>query len=168
MKKLISWFSYKFDYIGVFNSPFVRPKFECYFGEIALGVPYFLPRKWIRSKDKPGYRIAVPRKFGFDVAGLGWKTKWSDTDYRFEWGPIISFVFVKWQIAVSLEVPYPYVDSYWEAWLYYKYNTDKTKSQRERIEECKKNFSVTWITYESDGTKTKRDCYNEILKEEYK
>lgn len=150
MKKLISWFSYKFDYIGVFNSPFVRPKFKWYFGKIALGVPYFLPRK----------------KFGFDVVGLGWKTKWSDTDYRFEWGPIASFVFLKWQIAVSLQVPD--TDSYWEAWLYYNHNTDKTKSQRERIEQCKKEYSRKYIGYsKTDGNYT-RNAYNEILKEEYR
>jgi len=166
MKKLINWFSYRFDYIGVFNSPFVRPKFKWYFGKIALGVPYFLPRKWIRSKDKPGYRTAVPRKFGFNVAGLGWKTKWSDTDIIFESGPIISFVFLKWQVAVSLQVPA--TSSYWEAWLYYKYHTDKTKSQRERIEQCKKNFSVTWINHNANGTEKKRNYYNEILKEEYR
>jgi len=150
MKKLINWFSYKFDYIGVFNSPFVRPKFKWYFGKIALGVPYFLPRK----------------KFGFDVVGLGWKTKWNDTDYRFEWGPIASFVFLKWQIALSLEVPDP--DSYWEAWLYYSYNTDKIKSQTERIEQCREGFPRRWITYKGDGIKTERNAYNEILKEEYR
>lgn len=149
MQRFINWLSYKFDYIGVFNSPFVRPKFKWYFGEIALGVPYFLPRK-----------------FGFDVVGLGWKAKWNDTDYRFEWGPIVSFVFYKWQIAVSLQVPE--TDSYWEAWLYYKHNTDKTKSQRERIEQCKKNYSRTYTGYKKDGGKYKRNVYNEILKEEYR
>ena len=166
MKKLLNWFSYKFDYIGVFNSPFVRPKFKWYFGEIALGVPYFLPGKLVRSKDNSGCYRSVPKKFGFDVVGLGWKSKWSDTDYRFEWGPIISFVFVKWQIAVSLQVPDS--DSYWEAWLYYKYHTDKTKSQKERIEQCKEEFPRTFICYHGDGINTKQDCYNEILKEEYR
>ena len=38
-------------------------------------------------------KIAVPRKIGFDFVGLGWKTKWSSKDIRFEWSPLISFVF---------------------------------------------------------------------------
>jgi hypothetical protein len=147
MKKLLNWFSYKFDYIGVFNSPFVRPKFKWYFGEIALGVPYFLPRK----------------KFGFDVVGLGWKSKWSDTDYRFEWGPMISFVFFKWQAVVGLSVPD--TESYWAAWLYYKYDTDKTKSQRERIRQCREEFPQRWT---SVGSGVTYDSYDKILKEEYR
>ena len=111
-----------FNYIKVFNSPFKRPKLKWYFGEVAIGTPYFFPRRWVDNPEKPGYQKAVPKKIGFDFVGLGYKTKWSDTDYRFEWGPLISFVFFKWQIAVMLKVPHP--EHYWVCWLTYENATD--------------------------------------------
>ena len=100
----------------------------------------------------------------FDFVGLGWKTKWSDNDYRFEWPPIWSFVFFKWQIAVSFEAPEEH--HYWEAWLYYEYVTDKTKSKRERIEQCKKEFPLTYKVY-SQGKEEVVDYYPQILKSKY-
>lgn len=69
---------------------------------------------------------AIPKKIGFDFVGLGFKTKWSDTDYRFEWNPLVSFVFFGLQLAVIVTPPEQH--HYWEAWLYYENNTDKTKS----------------------------------------
>ncbi len=154
----------RFEYIKAFNSPLKRPKLKWYFGEIAIGTPYFFPRRWVDNPDKPGYRKAVPKKIGFDFVSLGWKTKWTDTDYRFEWSPLISFVFFKWQIAVMI-IPEEQ-NHYWEAWLYYNNNTDKEKSQRERIQQCKEGFPLDYTV--SDGkTKTKVNYYNKILKEKY-
>lgn len=154
----------RFGYIKAFNSPFKRPKLKWYFGKIAIGTPYFYPRRWVDNPDKPGYRKAVPKKIGFDFVSLGWKTKWTDTDYRFEWSPLVSFVFFKWQIAVMI-IPEEQ-NHYWEAWLYYNNNTDKEKSQRERIQQCKEGFPLNYTV--SDGkTKTKVNYYNKILKEKY-
>jgi len=151
-----------FEFLKVFNSPFKRPKLKWYFGKVAIGTPYFFPRRWINNPEKPGYKMAVPKKIGFDFVGLGWKTKWDDTDYRFEWNPVWSFVFFKWQIAVSF-VPDD-CHHYWEAWLYYHYNTEGTK--RERIEACKKDFSQTY-TVSNGETETTVNYYNKILKEAY-
>lgn len=154
----------RFEYIKAFNSPFKRPKLKWYFGKIAIGTPYFYPRRWVNHPDKPGYQKAVPKKIGFDFVDLGWKTKWSDTDYRFEWSPLISFVFFKWQIAVMV-IPEEQ-SRYWETWLYYNNDTDKTKSQRERVKQCKKVFPLNYTT--SDGkTKTKVNYYDKILKKKY-
>jgi hypothetical protein len=97
-------------------SPFVRPKLKFYIGKVAIGTPYFLPRKVVNGKF-------VNKKIVFDFVGLGWKTKWSDTDFRFEWSPVASFVFFKWQIAVMV-IP-ENQNHYWEAWLYYFKKTDK-------------------------------------------
>lgn len=193
----------RFEYIRAFNSPFKRPKLKWYFGKIAIGTPYFYPRRWVKAtperareaalkdikriedwnklnknnceprkippfdliyKEKLRCLYAIPKKIGFDFVSLGWKTKWSDTDYRFEWSPLVSFVFFKWQIAV-LVIPEEQ-NHYWEAWLYYNNNTDKEKSQRERIQQCKEGFPLNYTV--SDGkTKTKVNYYNKILKEKY-
>ena len=190
------------QFLKAFNSPFKRPKLEWYFGEVALGTPYFFPRKWVKpthemameaamkeiarredwnkanadSKFKhtvPSldeiyeamliHSVAVPKKIGFDFVSLGYKTKWSNTDYRFEWSPRFSFVFFKWQIALTI-VPIEN-NHYWEAWLYYNYNTKGT--QRERIEQCKKEFPLKFTIWEKD-TKRSVDYYDVILKDKYK
>ena len=93
---------------------------------------------------------------------LGWKTKWTNTDYRFEWSPLISFVFFKWQIAVVFSAPE--ASHYWESWLYYEFNTDKSKSQKERIIQCQKEFKQNWISYK-DGVEIITNYYQFILKE---
>ena len=116
-------------------------------------------------EEKKNCLYAVPKKIGFDFVGLGYKTKWSETDYRFEWSPMLSFVFFGYQIAVMFIAPK--ADHYWEAWLYYELNTDKTKSKKERIEQCKKEFSLNY-TVHSQGVETKVDYYDTVLKAKYK
>jgi len=151
----------KLKFLKVFNSPFKRPKLKWYFGEVAIGTPYFYPRKWINNPDKPGYKKAIPKKIGFDFVSLGWKTKWSDTDYRFEWNPIWSFVFFKWQIAVSF-VPDD-CHHYWECWLYYTHSTDKTKTVKERLEQAREEFPCVWTTSYGEGKKETVCYWDKIL-----
>ena len=115
-------------------------------------------------QEKLKYEYPVPKKIGFDFVGLGWKTKWSDTDYRFEWAPLLSFVFFGYQIAVMVIAPEQH--HYWEAWLYYERDTDKTKSKKERIEQCKKEFSLN-CTVRSQGVETKVNYYDTVLKAKY-
>jgi len=187
-----------FDYLRAFNSPFKRPKIKFYCGKIALGVPYFFPRKWVKGTPALAIESAVkeiretrnwnklnsqykrketsfkelyekslsslhpvPKKIGFDFVRLGWKTKWDS--YRFEWNPMISFVFFKWQIAIMF---IPEHDShYWESWLYY---TIETKGNiADRIAQCRKKAPQTWTRHSSDGTKVTTDYYNLILKKKW-
>jgi hypothetical protein len=115
-------------------------------------------------QEKLTYRFPVPLKVGFSYCGLGWKTKWTDTDFRYEWGPVLSFVFFGYQVA--LMVGHKHSSHYWEAWLYYEYATDKTKSKRERIEQCRKEFNQTW-TVSSMGKEEVVDYYQRILKTKY-
>lgn len=115
--------------------------------------------------EKKNYKFGVPLKVGFSYCSLGWKTKWSDTDYRHEWNPILSFVFFGYQIALTFSSPYG--PHYWEPWLYYEYSTDKSKSKRERIEECRRNYPQTWWVSSKGGTKETIDYYDLILKRKY-
>lgn len=116
-------------------------------------------------QEKLKYEFAVPKKIGFDFVRLGWKTKWSETDYRFEWSPVFSFVFFGYQIAVTVVAPE--MSHYWEAWLYYENDTDKKKSKRERIETCKKEFSLTYTVMQTGKDKETVNYYDSILRKKY-
>lgn len=197
----------KFTYIKALFSPFKPFEVKVYVGKTRIGVPYFLPRKWVKAtpelakkaalefiereenynklnpnyarkikpydeiyQEKLRYLHAIPRKFGFDSCGLGWKTKWKDTDYRFEWSPVFSFVCFGYQIALTVHAPHS--DQYWSAWLYYERNTDKTKSKQERIEQCKKDFPQTYTSYsravpEGETIEQTIDYYELILRKKY-
>ena len=115
-------------------------------------------------REKLRCTYAVPKKIGFDFVSLGYKTKWTNTDYRFEWAPRISFVFFGYQIAATVVAEERH--HYWETWLYYENDTDKTKSKRERIEQCRKEFPQKWTTTMNGKTET-IDYYNLILRKKY-
>jgi hypothetical protein len=109
--------------------------------------------------EKMKSKFAVPKKIGFDFVSLGWKTKWTDTDYRFEWSPVWSFVFFGYQIAVTFVAPE--MEHYWECWLCYTRNTDKTKSVKERLEQAKKEFPCNWTTTKNGVTE--EICYWDLI-----
>ena len=153
----------KFSFLKTYISPFKPLRLSWYFGKIAVGTPYFFPRRWVKSKTQEGYSTAVPKKIGFDFVGLGWKTKWEATDYRFEWSPVWSFVFFGYQVAVTFVAPE--LDQYWECWLFYDRNTDKSLPAKDRILQAKKEFSCVWTRRNKDGTKETIDYWNLILKQ---
>jgi hypothetical protein len=181
-------------WVKVLWSPFRPLAIKWYVGKTQVGVPYFFPRKWVKYTDEDAikasvehkanknrvqvtdkqlfemyksYTKAVPIKVGFDWCSLGWKTKWSDTDFRYEWPPIFTFVFFGYQIAATVgPKDKNTVDHYWTAWLYYEYATDKTKSKRERVKQCREECNQTWTRY--SGEKEERiDYYTLILKPKY-
>ena len=158
----------KVKWINILNSPFVRPRVNIYIGKIAVGTPYFFPRRTVKDPDKPGYLKFVPRRFGFDFVGLGFKTKWTNTDYRFEWSPTWSFVFWKWQIALKFLGPDSMSTShYWEAWLYYKNHTSKNKPIKTRVRQLKKQFPQTSTIYRKGKEEETINYYDIILKKKY-
>jgi hypothetical protein len=114
--------------------------------------------------ERKNYRFTVPLTVGFSSCSLGWKTKWTETDFRFEWCPVLSFVCFGYQIAII--IAHKHASHYWESWLYYEYATDKAKSKHERIEQCKKEFSQTWSSHK-DGIKETIDYYQHTLKSAY-
>jgi len=179
-------------WLKVLNSPFKPFKVGLYMGKTQVGIPYFLPRKWVKYTDEDAikasvehkanknkvqvsdkqlfemykkYNKAVPLTVGFSYCSLGWKTKWTNTDFRHEWNPILSFVFFGYQIALTFYSPYH--SHYWEPWLYYEYATDKTKSKRERIEQCRKEAPQTWTSSKHDEEPVTTDYYTKILKSKY-
>ena len=151
------------NWLKVLNSPFKPFRVEFYIGRTAIGVPYFYPRKWVPNPEKPGYFKAVPIKIGFNYCGLGWKTKWSDTDYRHEYNPVLSFVFFGYQIALRVINPH---FTYWEAWLCYERNTDKSKSKTERLLECMQMYPNKWKVIRN-GKEVVTNHYSKILKTKY-
>jgi hypothetical protein len=161
--RIFNRFKYKLDWMKVYFSPFkfIIPKL--YIGKIAIGTPYFLPRRMVKSKKKQHY-IFKKKYIGFDFIPMGWKTKWRIDDYRHEWNPIWSFVFFKWQIALIFEPEHDM--HYWECWLNYTNETDKSKSCKERIKEAMRKFPCVWLS--GVDTHEKRVCYwDYILKKKY-
>lgn len=180
----------KLSFLKVYLSPFkaITPKF--YFGKVLYGTPVFLPRVWKKytpakailkarephtnyMKDwtfgnKYDYYLkctySVPKKIGFDFVPLWWKTKWSSTDFRFEFSPLWSFVFFGWQAAIIWVAPH--TSHYWESWLCYEYATDKTKTVRERLEEAKEINPNIWTTYR-DGKKETVNYWTKVLKKKW-
>ena len=193
------------SWVKVLFSPFKPFTIKFYAGKTQIGIPYFLPRKWVKAtpklatkaaleyiekekrynelnpnsarkiksfeeifQEKMKYSFAVPLTVGFSYCSLGWKTKWTHTDFRYEWPPIFSFVFFGYQIAAMIgPKDKNTVDHYWEAWLYYEYATDKTKSKRERIEQCRKEASQTWTSHKQGEEPVTTDYYELILKPKY-
>lgn len=155
----LKYFLNKFKWMGIFNSPFKRPRLNLYIGRVSIGTPYFYPRNWVKQPD--GSIKAVPKKIGFDFVGLG---------CRFEWGPLWSFVFFKWQIAIIFS---PKLDgrsgisNYWESWLFYKNYTDKSKSKKDRLEECILNFPQISTIHESGKEKYTVNWYEQTTKSKY-
>jgi len=149
-------------FLKTYFSPFKPLKLDFYIGRIAIGTPYYYPRKIV--KNKAGVRKFVDKKIGFDFVDLGWKTKWNDADYRFEWSPIWSFVFFKWQIAITFVAPH--LDHYWECWLHYTRNTDKSKTTKQRIKQARKHFPCVWHSYRN-GQEEKICYWDLILKKKY-
>lgn len=146
----------KFLFLSVIGSPFKMFKIDFYFGDINIGVPYFKPRRLYRVNGINKY-IDI-KYFGIDFCGLGWKTKWDE--YRFEWNPMLSIVFLGKQIVLTFK---PDNDiHYWESFLYYIKETDKNKTKIERVIQCIEECPNTWI---SNNIKT--NYYNLILKKKY-
>lgn len=109
-------------------------------------------------------RYPITKRIGFDFTELGWKTKWSAKDIRFEWAPIWSFVFFGYQIAITWKAPNQ--DHYWECWLYYELYTDATKSKTERIAQCREEFPCVWLS-SKNGVQERIDYYDLVLRKKY-
>jgi len=186
-------------YYKALFSPFKPLTLKVYAGKIAVGMPYFFPRKLVPLSetevnewaDKEVVQLIangqsydyttilqnarrqrkfVNRRFGFDYIGLGYKTKWSNTDYRFEWSPRLSFVCFGYQIVFTVVPKLPKnisIDYYWESWLYYNYNTDATKTPKERIAETRKERPGMITSYRKDEGKTTYCVWDSILKSRY-
>ena len=154
---------YKFEWLKVYFSPFKFFLPKLFFGKTKIGVPYFLPRNMKLNKETRYYEFSE-KKVGFSFCGLGWKTKWTSTDYIFEYQPVWSLVFFGYQIALVFNAPEPY--HYWTCWLYYNRNTDKNKTTKERLVQAKEGFPCKWRNY-SNG-EAKLICYwDVVVKDKY-
>lgn len=106
--------------------------------------------------------FSEPKRIGFDFVELGWKTKFDD--YRHEFNPVWSFVFLNYQIALMFV---PNDTHYWECYLYYKYETNKNNTPKERVEQAKIEYPCVWNRY-IDGEKETICYWDLILKNRYK
>lgn len=174
------------------NSPFRFPKIKVYLGKAKMGVPYLLPRRFVKmswnealekaikvtsnpdnyqygehlsklmKSYRKGYYVTKPKLVGYDVVRLGYKYKFGSL--RFEWNPMFSFVFFGLQFCITI-VPNN-ESSYWESWLYYHKHTDKNKTTLERIQQCLKEAPQNWTVY-SNGSKSEVNYYQKNLKKKW-
>ena len=128
-------------------------------------------QEWVKKYTKT-YTKPIPIKyFGLDFTTLGWKTKWND--YRFEWSPSLSIVIFGKQLFISIlpniqkykrfNQDVMKIDCYWESWLNWEYNTNKTKSKEERFKELVSKHSNTW----GNSSEGYTDYYYHILNKKY-
>lgn len=113
-------------------------------------------------EQKLNSSFSQPKKIGFDFVNLGWKTKWTSTDYRFEWSPVWSFVFFKWQIAITF-VAFE-MHHFWECYLFYSRETKGTV--KERLEICRKEFPCIWTSH-SDKGKVTTNYWDVVIKKKH-
>ena len=124
-------------------------------------------QEWVKKYTKTHTKPISIKYFGWNFTSLGWKTKWDD--YRFEWSPSISLILFGKQLFIEIlpniktDDSTIAIDCYWEAWLNYKYKTDKSKSIEKRLEELQKEYSCSW----GDEEKGYTNYYPIILKNKY-
>ena len=199
MFKKLKWFIKDFEWMKVYFSPFKPPKPKFYFGEVSVGVPYFLPRVWKKATPEKArkkaleelervkkhnsvegnyklredsfetlyerylrHEFAEPKKIGFDFVGLRWKTKFNS--FRHEHNPVWSFVFFGYQIALIFRLEDDI--HYWECFLAWEYDTDKSKSPQERLKEAKEKHRCTWTSY-SNEEKITTDYWTKVIRKKY-
>ena len=152
---------YNFEWMRVYFSPFKFFLPKLFFGKTKIGVPYFLPRNMKLNKETRYYEFSE-KKVGFSFCGLGWKTKFNS--FRHEHNPVWSFVFFGYQIALIFR---PEDDiHYWECFLAWEYDTDKSKSPQERLKEAIEKHPCTWTSH-YNGEKTKTDYWKVVVKDMY-
>jgi hypothetical protein len=59
------------------------------------------------------------------------------------------------------------IDYYWESWLYYNYNTDATKTPKERIAEAREERPGMITTYRKDEQPVIASVWDTVLKSRY-
>jgi len=193
------WFLKDLEWLKVYFSPFKFFLPKLYIGKTAIGVPYFLPRRWVKAthekaleatlkhiketkefneKNSDYKRVvksfgeiydakmkctySVPLKVGFSFCSLGWKTKWGS--FRHEYNPVWSVVCFGYQIALIFR---PDDDmQYWECFLSYTYDTDKSKSPQDRLKEAKEKHPCIWTSYEGENEIT-TDYWTKVIKNKY-
>jgi hypothetical protein len=138
------------ELINLYLSPFVRPTIRLHIGRKRFGVPFYYPRK----------------KVSLDYHWIFFKTKWSNTDYRFERPPFISLVFYNFQIYLWLTNENDH--EYFQAWLYYTNDTDHDDTTENRLKDAINNFPLTYIVHGPGDTRRKVNYYEFILKNKWK
>lgn len=155
--KIVNQISYKFNWVRVYKSPFKPPRIKFYLGKVRVGFPYFLPRRLNKNRN------FVKKKIGFSACGLGYKTKWTPSDYRFEWQPCYGFVFYKLQFCIwFIKDPQE-----WESWLLYRHFRRRGLSNLDALVKTRETNPNVWVSYK-DGAQEKTDWFLKSLKNRFK
>lgn len=186
---------YTHTMLKTYFSPFklIIPKF--YIGKVAIGTPYFLPRKWVKMTEedcKETLAKDLKRAEDNDWKFIDHNTRtWQYyKNYKKAIPKKIGFDFValgwktKWSekdirhewspiwsfVFFKWQIALMFVPKhqsfYWECWLTYELLTDKSKSVKERIVQAREINPCIWISYKNEE-KIPIDYWNLILKKKY-
>jgi len=61
LRNRIKYFIKDLDFLRAYNSPFKAPRLKWYCGKVALGTPYFFPRKWVKATPALAIKAAVQK-----------------------------------------------------------------------------------------------------------
>lgn len=147
---------YKLKWLSIIGSPFKFPEVKFYFGKIRVGTPFMLPRRWVKNPDTGNLKAVPSWWFKLDIVSLGYKTKWTSSDYRCEWDPALSIVFLGMQFVIRFHLD----TRIWESWLIYENCTEGVPINR--LRKCRKLNPNVWTR---DGVKT--DYFLKGLKKKY-
>ncbi len=123
-------------------------------------------KKFHLSWIKPEYQLPIWCSFYFWNNEVMWKTKWSNTDFRFEFPGHFTIVFFGlsfslWSNWYNKDKAYC-TDWYWESILHYLYGK-VPRNLRNAVYE-----SGRWAHWDNDGKKITEFAFQkEFLKEEY-
>lgn len=128
----ISTFKYKYSFLLVLFSPLKGLKLKFYFGKIAVGTPYFLPRKFVKCDIEDAYKAweemsDFQRTRALETRSMGdWITHYTKSytkgvpvkwfhihfttlgwktkwdEFRHEWNPLLSIVLLNRQFVMFI------------------------------------------------------------------
>jgi hypothetical protein len=59
LRNKIKYFIKDLDFLRAYNSPFKAPRLKWYCGKVALGTPYFFPRKWVKATPERAHQATL-------------------------------------------------------------------------------------------------------------
>lgn len=193
IKKLFRRYFYKWDWVPIFWSPFIKPEIICSFGAIKHGLPYFFPRKWVNHTKKSA-TLAALNEYEQDKTNkyrkyisiedrikyfrrckhaVPVKYLWLDViglgwktkwgEFRHEWPPMISLVILKRQLYIEFTLKSSFTTEMSYWEAWLTYNN--TDKNLSKKERLFKTFNEYSCTWTSKGKST--DHYYKILKKKY-
>jgi hypothetical protein len=149
--------------ISLLFSPFVMPKLK--FTKINYSDSYY-KNKFFKKVVNGNITYYKKRKIALNFYEINWEiNEFKPNSFLFISSPNITFTYFNTQYILSLESPAKHF--YWEAFLYYYFNTDWKLNTKERIKQCIENYNLIFNDYLGNNKHQINNYYYKILKSKY-